>query len=396
MKLLVILSRFPFPIEKGDKLRAYHQIRYLSKHNEIHLCALNDTTLKEEYIKALRPYCKSITIIPLRRFTIYFNILLAFLKGKPLQVGYFYNKKAQKKINSLINETAPEHIFCQLLRVAEYVKHINIPKTLDYQDVFSKGVERRLATCSFYMKPVLKTEFKRLLKYEHRIFSWFDNRTIISEPDRDLIPHADRDEIFVVPNGVDMEYFTPVEREKKHDLIFIGNMAYPPNIHAAEYLVRSIVPQVKKERPQIRVLIAGATPHPRVLALISPGVEVSGWVEDIRECYAAGKIFIAPMQIGTGLQNKLLEAMAMKIPCITSPLANSALKAKPGEEIRIAGSAEEYAGHIIDLLDNTAKAKDLAENAYQFVLNTFNWEQAARLLNDIMKKQIQNLQNTST
>ena len=374
MRLFFLLPRVPYPTEKGDKLRAFHQIKHLSKHHEIILCALNDGVLHEDAIPVLKKYVKAIHIIPISKITIFFNLLKTLFSGKPLQVGYFYNASSARKVNKLIEKYQPDHIFCQLIRVAEYVKSVRIPKTLDYQDVFSKGFERRLATASFYMKPFLKIEFRRLLRYEHMAFEAFDNKIIISEPDRDLIPHPEREKIVVVANGVDTDFFKPIETEKKFDLVFTGNMGYPPNIKSAEFLVNEILPKVLIHKPGIRLLIAGANPHLRVMVLKSPQVEVSGWVSDMRNCYASARIFIAPMQIGTGLQNKILEAMAMQIPCITSPLAFQALKARDGEDILVAQTPEDYARHIIMLLENPERSLQIAKNGYTFVHRNFNWD----------------------
>jgi len=385
MKIFILLPRIPYPLEKGDKLRAFNHIKYLSKNNKITLFALNDSKInKEKAFQALQPYCCSINFFDLSKFSILFNVLLAFFNGKPLQSGYFFNRRAKKRINKIISETKPDHIFCQLIRVAEYVKNQNIPKTLDYQDVFSKGVERRIHTSPFYLKPFLKLEYKRLLKYENKIFDYFDNKIIISEPDRELIPHPEKDKIVIVMNGVDMDFFKPIDRKKEYDIVFTGNMGYPPNVNGVEFLVKQILPIVRRNKPEIKVLIAGANPDRKVIAVKSKNVHVTGWVEDIRECYAKARIFIAPMQIGTGLQNKLLEAMAMKIPCISSHLANNALNAKSGKEIKIGGSAEEYAQHIIYLLDNKDKANEIALNAYNFVLNNYNWEKATEKLEELM------------
>jgi len=384
MKIFVLLSRFPYPLEKGDKLRAYHQIRHLAKNHEIHLFALNDVKIKPEHRKALEPYCKSIHVFDLSKAASVWNIVKAFFTGKPLQVGYFFSASAKRQIRKIINEIQPDHIFCQLIRVTEYVKDFKIPKTLDYQDVFSKGVDRRCETSPVYMKPVLRTEYKRLLKYEKNIFDYFDHKTIISIPDRDLIPHPDKNQIEVVINGVDTDFFSPLEIEKEYDLVFTGNMGYPPNVNAANFLVKEILPLVQQKHPDVKVMLAGATPHPSVQALQSKYVKVTGWVEDIRECYAKANIFIAPMQIGTGLQNKLLEAMSMKIPSITSDLANSALKAKPGEEILIGNSAEELGRQIILLLEDQSLANKLAENGYNFVHQNYNWASATQKLENLM------------
>ncbi len=384
MKIFVLLSRFPYPLEKGDKLRAYNQIKQLSKNHEIHLCAISDINVDKKYRNALDPFCKSVTIINIRKPGIALNILKAYINGKPLQTGYFYDRKAQQKIDMLIENIKPDHIFCQLIRVSEYVKTKNIPKTLDYQDVFSKGVERRSHTASFYMKPILRLEYKRLLKYENEVFDLFDNKTIISIPDRDLIPHNDKDKIAVVINGVDTDFFKPMKMKKEYDLVFTGNMGYPPNVNASLYLVKEILPLVRKQKPEITLTLAGASPHPDVKALESKNVHVTGWVEDIREFYAKARIFIAPMQIGTGLQNKLLEAMAMKIPSITSPLANQALEAEPGKEILVGNSPEEFAEYIIKLLDDKKLSEKLADNGYSFVQNNYNWESATGKLEKII------------
>lgn len=388
MKLFILLPRVPYPTEKGDKLRAFNQLKQLSKKYEIILCSLNDSFLHENAMTVLGQYAKSIYILNIPKSGIIVNLIKTIFSNIPLQVGYFYNKKIKKKIDAIIEKHKPDHIFCQLIRVAEYVKDVPLPKTLDYQDVFSKGVERRLASTPFYLRPFLRLEYRRLLAYEHDVFNKFENKIIISEPDRDLIPHPDRGKIVVVRNGVDYNFFKPLERQKEYDLVFTGNMGYPPNINAAEFLVNKILPFVLEQKPGISLLIAGASPNLRVQVLKSENVEVSGWVPDMRECYARAVIFIAPMQIGTGLQNKLLEAMAMQIPCVTSQLANQALKAKENDEILVAGTAEEYARHIITLLENPQKAHEIALNGSNFVRKNYSWEKETAKIEQLIDNSI--------
>jgi len=385
MKILVLLPRVPYPLEKGDKLRAYNHIRFLAKNNEIILCALNDTTVHPEAVKHLKAFCKSIHIFNISKFSIAVNLMKAFFKGIPFQTGYFYNTRAQKAINRIIADEKPDHIFCQLVRVAEYMKGQPTPKTIDYQDVFSKGIERRIDQAPFYLKPVFHSEYHRLLNYERQVFDIFDNKTIISIPDRNLIPHPEKDKIHIILNGVDTDFFRPMNKEKDYEIVFIGNMAYPPNVNAAEYLANEIMPLVHKYKPEARLLLAGATPDKRVLALQSDSVTVTGWMDDIRDGYARAKIFIAPMQIGTGLQNKLLEAMAMKIPSITSTLANNALCAKDGKEILVGDTPVDYAKLINKLLDDQDFANKIAEAGYQFVIDNYNWESATAVLEEVMK-----------
>lgn len=374
MKLFFLLPRVPYPTEKGDKLRAFHQLTRLSRKHEIILCALNEGVLHEEAIPVLSRYASAVHIIPISRWSIFSNLVKTFFSPRPLQVGYYYHASTARIIHGLIRKYQPDWIFCQLIRMAEYVKDLPVRKILDYQDVFSKGVERRLETSPFLVRPFLRLEYRRLLAYEKSVFDRFDHKIIISDPDRDLIPHPDRNRIVVVANGVDTSFFHPLDRQKTYDLVFTGNMGYPPNIHSAEFLVNQIIPLVLKHKPDLKVLIAGATPTMRVLVLRSPNVEVTGWVPDMREAYAQARIFIAPMLLGTGLQNKLLEAMAMKIPCITSPLANQALTAREGEEILVGNSPEEYTRHILALLNDPALAGRVAENGYRFVLQHYSWE----------------------
>ncbi|MES2590864.1 MAG: glycosyltransferase [Bacteroidota bacterium] len=381
MKILVLLSRVPYPLDKGDKLRAFNQIKQLSKNNQIILFALNDTQLDNEAVTELKKYCSAISIIKFTKVTIFFNLLRALFNGKPLQVGYFHFSKAQKKVDALIKKHKPDHIYCQLIRTAEYIKsHPNIPKTLDYMDVFSKGMERRKSTEPFYMRPILALEHRRLLRYERKTFQYFKHKTIISEQDKNLIPHPKKHEIHVVPNGVDTTYFRAIPHKKEFELLFNGNMNYPPNIESVEYLVNKIMPLVWKRLPNVRLLISGASPNDKVLALKSNKVVVSGWVDDIRENFAKSKILVAPMQISIGLQNKLLEAMAMQLPCVTSTLANSALGAKPNEQILVADTPEQYVESIVNLLQDEAMAKRIGMNGFTFVTNNFNWLNATRIL----------------
>ena len=382
MKIFVLLPRIPFPLEKGDKLRAFNQIKQLAKHNEIVLCALNDNPKvnEQDAFHALQPYCQSINFIRINKLQILLGLVRAFLKGLPMQCGYFYNRKAAKKINNLIAKHKPDMLFGQLLRIAEYIRYKNLPKTIDYQDIFSYGMKRRADIASFVTRPIYNMEYRRLCRYEAAIFEDFDVKTIISEPDRELFPHERRDEILIIPNGVDHDYFKPQKREKKYDLVFTGNMSYPPNVNAVDYLANEIMPIVWKTLPGTTLYIAGATPDPKVKKAASERIIVSGWLDDIRDAYAQSRIFIAPMRIGTGLQNKLLEAMSMRLPAITSPLANASLGAKPDEEILIGNNAVEMAQHIITLLTNKEKAERLAQAGFDFTNRVYDWGKATSIM----------------
>ena len=349
------------------------------------MCAWSDGSHEDEAREKLAAYCTSITFIPRSIGSAVLNIGLALFSGKPLQVGMFYSAKARKIVAQLVKSIRPNHIYCQLIRVAELAKNHNVPCTIDYQDVMSVNMLRRGTASPFYLKPIMSIEYRRLKKYERKIFPDFNHHTIISIPDRDLMPIDERENIAVIPNGVDYSYFFPFNDLKDIDVVFTGNMGYPPNIDGSEFLIREIMPLVKARFPNVIFMIAGATPHSRVQSLESTNVRVTGWVDDIRDCYARSKVFVAPMRIGTGLQNKLLEAMAMKIPSVTTTLANSALMATQGEQILVGDSAEEIANHIIKLLSNPDFAAEIASKGCDFVHNTFSWEDSTDLLSALME-----------
>jgi sugar transferase (PEP-CTERM/EpsH1 system associated) len=386
LKIFVLLSRIPYPLEKGDKLRAYHQLLHLSKENEIILCCLNDGIENSEARIKLEQVCKEVHFIHLSKFQIGLNLFKGLFNKLPFQVNYFYHANAQKLINNIITQSKPDRIYCQLIRTTEYVKHFtNIPKTLDYMDVFSKGIERRINSSNFILKPFFKKEYKRLVNYEKDIFDFFERKIIISNQDRNFIQHPQKQDIKIIANGVDVEFFKPRENiNKTYEIVFTGNMNYPPNIDAAVYLSEKILPKLHHHIPSAKLLIAGSYPSLEVLAQRSDYVHVSGWVDDIRDCYASSKIFIAPMQIGTGLQNKLLEAMSMKLPCITSPLANNALVAINGKQILLAENIDQYVNHILTLLNYPDKAKEIAENGFKFVHQNYLWSINNQKLQEII------------
>lgn len=387
MKIVVILSRVPYPLEKGDKLRAYHQLKVLHDKHEIILCCLSDSPVHPDAEKALREISSSFHIFKLKRWRIMLNLFYGLFSRKPMQVHYFYQRKVHKAIQAVIEAENPDHIYCQLIRTAEYAKHeYNIRKTLDYQDAFSKGVERREQKASWPLREIFSMERRRLIAYENIIFEYFEVKTIISAEDRRFIYHPERQDIAVVTNGIDTAFFTPeYKKPKAYDLVFTGNMSYPPNIETAEYIVNQILPELKKHKPDITLLLAGSSPHKRVSQLAHvEGVEVSGWLDDIRDAYAKGRIFLAPMQIGTGLQNKLLEAMAMELPCVTSHLANRSLKAENLKELLVGENVDSYVEMILQLLESDQKRLKLGAAGRVFVQKHFSWEQSVEKLESLM------------
>lgn len=383
MRLLVLLSRVPFPLEKGDKLRAYHLVTRLAKRHEVYLFCLSDARVDPAHIEHLKQVCAHIEVVRIGRWRILLKLFTAVFTRLPFQVAYFHHGHAQRRIDKAIERFKPDHVICQLVRTTEYVRErYSLPKTLDYMDTLSKGMERRTETASLHLRPIFRAETRRLIRYENLMFDQFDHAVIISAQDRDYIYHPFRDQMAVVPNGVDTDLFTPQEVEPQYDLLFTGNMNYPPNIDSVLYLVEKVLPIVRRQRPATSLLISGVDPTASVrdLAKTDPLISVTGWVKDIRTSYATSRIFVAPMQIGTGLQNKLLEAMAMRIPCITSALANNAVGAPAGDAILIGETPEDYAALILRLLADPDERVRIAAKGYGFVRANFDWDRSAEAL----------------
>ncbi len=385
MKIFYITPRIPFPIDKGDKLRAFYQIKYLSKNHEIFLFSFDETLEYNSNNNPLLNLCEKVVVIPLTKFKIFLNLLRKVFSSLPFQTAFYFNPKIKKEILNKIDEYKPDVIYCQLIRTAEYVKDINhVPKVLDYVDIISKGLERRIFKSNFFMKLLIKIELKRVKNYEKKLFELFDNSIIISKEDRNYMPFDKKEDVKVIPNGIDMDYYFPMESEKTYDLFFSGNLNYPPNIDAAVFITKKILPLLLKQKPNIKILIAGASPSRKILSLASENVIVKGWIDDIREYYKKARIFIAPMQIGTGLQNKLLQAMAMKIPCVASELTVKGLIDGAKDVVLVAKSPEEYSNLIIKLLDDDEFRNTISLKGYNFVKMHYKWEDIIRNLEEIL------------
>jgi len=386
----VFTSRFPYPLERGDKLRIYHQIRVLSRHFDVYLFALSDREVPPSHWAQVEQYCRQIRLYPIPKAQRLWNIVKATLQGLPLQVGYFYDADVASKMREDVERIEPDILYFHLARMAPYAHHFIHPKILDYMDAFGWGMRHRRYRLPLWQQLLYVLESKWMEHYEAAIFERFDAHTIISQQDRERLslPPPQRRSIVIVPNGVDIFFFQPyMGLQRQYDLCFVGNLGYPPNIHAARYLVKRILPLLRRKSNRTwKVLLAGARPHRQVQQLASTHIIVSGWLDDIRHAYATSRIFVAPLFTGTGLQNKILEAMAMGIPCITSTTVNNAIGAVDGENILLANTAEEFVNKILLLQHDATLYKRLSERARQFVEQRYSWEHKTQPLIDLINR----------
>jgi glycosyltransferase involved in cell wall biosynthesis len=383
-KLVVCLSRFPYPLDKGDKLRAFHQLQQLASIFDVYLICTSDIKISDSNQNELKKFCKEVWIYKLTTWKIAWNLFMTIFSTKPFQVAYFYQFSIHRKIKKVLEEIQPDFIYSQLIRTSEYVKNYHTcSKTLDYMDAFSKGIERRMISKKGITRWIFKQEYQRLVNYERQIFEYFEHHSIISEQDRTFIAHPRHKEIAIIPNGVSSFKDGNYEISKNTDLLFTGNMGYPPNMEAAFFIHQKILPFLSKNT---NCLIAGVNPPTALKKLSNKNFLVSGWVEDMGECYSKSKIFIAPMFIGTGLQNKLLEAMAMGIPCITTSLANKALQATPDVEILIANTSEEFVNQITKLQADPQLYTQISQQGKNYVLSNFAWNTCNEKLIELISK----------
>lgn len=386
MRILVVLSRVPYPLEKGDKLRAYHLIKELATEHEINLFCLSDSEVHPEAESKLKEFCSEVYIHRLSGIGRLARLLLGFFSNRPFQVHYFYSSSAQKMFNRFVEQHIPQHIFCQLVRTTEYARPFQtIPKSVDYMDALAVGMKRMAEKAKWPFSMIMSLEHEKLKQYELSILNEFNPRFIISEQDKDLM--ALPAEVHVLPNGVDERFFSSGATIKSRDILFTGNMSYRPNVESARFLVKEVMPIIWETHPQTKVTLAGANPSSGVQALSGEKVEVTGWVDDIKEVYDSSRIFVAPMLINSGLQNKLLEAMACGIPSITTPLANNALGAKAGAEILIGSDKESIAEQILKLIDDSELSATLGASGKKYIEENFSWrKEASKLFQHISGK----------
>ena len=385
MKIVMLTSRFPYPLEKGDKLRAYHQLRTLSKLHEVHLITIADFNVSKQEMEALRPIVASLHVLKINPLTRLISLLKAVFQKTPFQIAFFYNEQAALYIKTTIESIRPDHIYCQLVRMTPYVIGLEQAKTIDYMDAFGIGMLRRAGVVNKLLQIFYKYEAKRMICYEKESYKHFANHVIISEQDRNQIALSHEKEIHVVPNGIEEKFFEHIDIPPQYDIAFVGNMGYLPNIEAAEFLVNSLLPLLETGTT---VILAGARPHMRVKKLASEKVKVTGWVDDIRTAYHSAKIFVAPIWSGTGQQNKILEAMACGLPCITTTSVNNAIGAEKDNHIMIADDVIQMADAVNILKNNKTLRTRLSKEGQHFVKQNYSWEHYSRVLSDIFAGRI--------
>lgn len=387
-KILVLTPRFPYPVIGGDRLRIYELCKELSKKYSltlVSLCESDDDILHnvddnvfDTIHRIIQPKYKS-----------YLNCLLSLPTNKPLQVAYYESKE----FKLLVDKLAPKHdlILPHLIRMANYAKDQSIPKVLEMTDAISMNYDRVLKTDNNagIKGLIYKIEASRLNKYEKSIVKHFDCNVLVSSFDRDFLFEQNSQEYkktLVCSNGVDLSKFTYNFCKGGKQLIFIGNMFSAQNFDAAYWFAQNVLPQLRKYSDYTFKVIGRIKDDDAKKLLMFDGVIVTGAVESVVKEAEGALAGICSVRLAAGVQNKILEYMALGIPSITTATGLEGLEAIPEKDILVADTIEEFVTCILKLDKDMIYSENIAKNALVYVQNNHSWQGKLKPLVDTIKK----------
>ena len=371
----MLCSRIPYPLIGGDRIRIYNTAKILSANYGVDLVFINEGKVRQDYLEKLKEVFNEVTFFSYSSLRPRWNALKGLFLKEPLQVHYYYFKEIQMWIDK--NCGNYDLVFAHHIRMAEYSKDASCPRVIDLHDAISMNYRKARKNARGLWRAIYSVENRRILPYEVRTVNEFDRSFIVSDVDRDyLVQHgADRGKIVTIPVAVkDKAINSSYPAEEKNQIAFLGKMDYPPNQDAAIYFARKVFPLLRKRNPKLEFLIIGALPPRNVLKLRKiPGVIVTEFVENPYRLVAASKVFVAPMRFGAGTQNKILEAMALRKPVVTTSLGAMGIRGEEGKHFLVADEPEEMADKILDLLEDEGKRKSLGKEARALVKKEYIW-----------------------
>lgn len=390
-KLLVITPRFPYPVVGGDRLRIYQMCKNLSIHFDLTLLSLSNSK-NDAGFKATDNIFVTIEVIYMSKWRSWLNCILALPTKIPLQVAYYKNKKLKERAIELMAQH--DGTLAHLIRVGDAIKDIKAVKFLEMTDAISLNYSRIKE--SKYLKTNLLTriysfEAKRLRLYEKTIVDYFNLSILVSEIDRHYLfgdLDASDKRVLVSTNGVNLDVFQYAYSEKAVDLIFIGNMLSLQNFDAALYMASEVLPKIRRYIPRLRLRLIGRISKKDANKLSAfEGVYVSGEVADVSIAAQGGAIGVCPVRLGAGVQNKVLEYMALGLPVVSTSIGLQGFDAINGEHLIVADDADEFAKEILILLNDKYKRKHMAEAARAYVEYNHAWERKLQpVIENIIKE----------
>jgi polysaccharide biosynthesis protein PslH len=378
MRMFFICQRVPFPPDRGDKITTFNEIRHLSKKHEVHVFCLADGRSDLDNIPGLRRYAQSVTAVPVIGWTSRLRALKAIFAGEPLSVAAFNVAKLHDAIRRKFAELRPDMIIVYSCNVAQYAEHFpRVPRIMQFAELDSSRWGQFARRSRLPLRWIYALEQRRFFAYEQQIARTFSHALVCTEAEqRDfarLIPGVP---ISLVGNGVDLDYFCSKGVAKRPgSIVFTGVMDYFPNVDAVVWFCDKVLPIVQQQIPEAALTICGSRPAAAVRRLATRrGVTVTGRVPDTRPYLDAAEVLVAPMRMARGIQNKLLEALAMGLPCVASEAAATGMVVPHGEGILVADDPVEFAEHVVRLLRDGVFRAEMASKARAAAELNYQWE----------------------
>lgn len=394
MKVLYFTARVPYPPHRGDQLIAYEQIKRIDKSKiDLYLvCFISKNEDKVILEEKLGNHCKKIFYLKNNKFLSLLAIAKSFYNKRPMQVNFFSHRVNDKKINSIVNEVLPDVIHVQTVRLAQLLKNYKVPKVLDMIDVLSLNMRRRASKEKLVMKFALRFEAQLLENYETDIIDDFNVISLVSKNDFEEAKLNDKSKIIINPNGTSMIDSGVEDKfgcDNEDILLFHGNMSYFPNVQAMHKFVEEVWPIIHNKYPHYQLYIVGREPVGKIQKLHGKNnVVVTGEVDDMTEYLKKARIGIYPLNSGTGMQNKIVEALACGLPSIASNYAIQGISNITNEEVKIANTKEEYIDSVIELVENVSLRERYRVNGQEFIYKNYSWNKNLSTLQQMWESAI--------
>jgi sugar transferase (PEP-CTERM/EpsH1 system associated) len=394
MKILYVCHRFPFPPQRGGKIRPFNMIRHLqASEHEVHVASIARSPEEAEAGKGIAEYCSSYTMGKVRGLTQNLRMAGRLFGRTPSSMGYFYSKELAESVQALLRQHTFDLIFVHCSSVAQYVCDVRgIPKILDFGDMDSQKWKIYSKFKPWPMSAGYWLEGTKLEREERRLAKLFDLCTCTTRAELATLNSFETGtETDWFPNGVDHSYFKPDDQEYDNRRItFIGRMDYYPNQECMIRFCKETLPLIRAQMGNVALDIVGAEPTPEIKRLEQhEGVRVTGSVPDVRPFVRKSAAMVAPLMIARGTQNKILEAMAMGVPVVSSDVAADGIDAVPGEHFLVAKSPEEYSTHLLKLMGSPDYRKAFSEAGRARMLSNHDWAGSLRRLDAIIAKCIE-------
>ncbi len=376
LKILIITPSVPYPPNRGDKLRIFNIIKTLIKRHNVKVLAFTKGKDELNYVEQLRKKGIEIETIQLSKIKSYINLLLGIFSGKPLQVLFYFNKNAAQKIAYLTSIENFDVVYFHIFTTIQYKNYINADslKVVDLTDAYSLYLERLLEFEKKFVRRLFFKIEKKLVDNYIKTLETFDTVFVCSEVDKKFLENFNpKLNIEVFENGIDTNiYHYKFTEPERHRIIFTGNLPYFPNSDAVKYFVSDIFPYVLKVYPDSKLYIVGKDPTPDIIRLESKNVIVKGFVEDLVSEYLKSEVNIAPLRVGSGTSNKIVEALCLGIPTVSTSLAVSGFNEKIKKYVFVADDAEAFAKKIINIFDDKSIRMNFMREASENVTKLLN------------------------